>query len=170
MTRNEVSKVLAQEFQVSQRPSLTLFQSQPKTVVLTLMLNALLKPEAKKPPKGAMREAKTDRMRECSTAGYVCKVTPNNCKGQRSVARGQRSRQTMQRGLGQTRADGIYMAVGTHRVICLDKEVTSPTILSVLQKQTMRDMHVPWMCVHVRACTMCMHVHAYMCAHVQDCG
>ena len=36
---------------------------------LTFMLKALLKPEAKKPPNGAMREAKTERGKECSWAG-----------------------------------------------------------------------------------------------------
>ena len=36
----------------------------------TLTLKALLNPEAKKPPKGAKREANTDRAREWSTAGY----------------------------------------------------------------------------------------------------
>ena len=33
-------------------------------VQLTLMVKALLKPEAKKPPKGAMREAKMERGKE----------------------------------------------------------------------------------------------------------
>jgi hypothetical protein len=36
----------------------------------TFTLNALLKPEAKKPPKGARSEANTERAREWSTAGY----------------------------------------------------------------------------------------------------
>lgn len=43
------------------------------------MLNALLKPEAKKPPKGAMRDAKMERGREWSMAGYATKLTPSIC-------------------------------------------------------------------------------------------
>ncbi len=42
------------------------------------MLNALLKPEAKKPPNGAMREAKMERGREWNTAGYAWNTTPNS--------------------------------------------------------------------------------------------
>ena len=45
-----------------------------------MILNALLKPEAKNPPKGAMREAKMERGKECRTAGYMLKLRPSNCR------------------------------------------------------------------------------------------
>ena len=44
------------------------------------MLKALLKPEAKKPPNGAMRDANTASGKECSCAGNSHKDTPASCK------------------------------------------------------------------------------------------
>ena len=47
---------------------------------LTLILNALLKPLAKNPPKGPMTDANSDIEIECSTYGYtvaVVKCCPN---------------------------------------------------------------------------------------------
>ena len=43
------------------------------------MLNALLNPEAKNPPKGAMREAKMESGREWKMAGYTSNTNPKNC-------------------------------------------------------------------------------------------
>jgi hypothetical protein len=43
-------------------------------------LKALLKPEAKKPPKGAKREAKTERGREWRVTGYRETKKPPICR------------------------------------------------------------------------------------------
>lgn len=48
--------------------------------MLTFMLKARLNPDAKKPPKGAIMEAKMASGTECNTAGIIDMVTSPNCK------------------------------------------------------------------------------------------
>lgn len=70
MTRNQISKVL--------QPTKPSFQDGYNNKHQhTLMLKALLNPDAKNPPNGAMSEAKMESGKEWKTAGYVRITKPN---------------------------------------------------------------------------------------------
>ena len=80
----------------------------------TLMLKALLNPEAKNPPKGAMSEAKMERGKEWNTAGYVFTVMPRNWNGTQTW----------------NGIEHINTKLWAHSVICLDKEIRSAALIS----------------------------------------
>lgn len=82
------------------------------------MLNALLNPDAKNPPKGASREANTERGREWNTAGYAWNSTPKNCMQTTST-------HTLTHASTPTH---------THVVLDLLEEVGAVTLHSVAQK------------------------------------